>query len=345
MAEIDPLLEPLLQLTDQEQVDESISHLIAGHAEPVIKAILRYKLHINFQSERQPDANDIYQEVIVRLLERLRQFRQQPDLYPISDLRGMTAMIAYRTSARWRQRQFPERHAFKNRLSYLLTRQRGFALWLSENKKSVAGFAKWQGRKDLATQGRLNRLREDEALLIRIRSLKFGNQADWGGCLAAIFDSLGSPIEFDKLTGFLVEILQIGIQPSEITDQSEVIGRANAVAEQYDSSWQTEKRIFLERLWEEVRRLPRNQRAALLLNLRDQQGRGRLALFPILGIANIDQLAEALEMSVETLIEMWEELPLDDNRIGELMQLTRQQVINARKSARERLTRRLRGFI
>jgi hypothetical protein len=43
--------------------------------------------------------------------------------------------------------------------------------------------------------------------------------------------------------------------------------------------------------------------------------------------------------------ELWSELPLEEARIAELLQLTRQQVINARKSARNRLTRRLRGFI
>lgn len=340
MAEIDPLLEPLLLPLGQEQVDETLAQLIAGHAEPVIKAIIRYRLHLG-----QTDADDLYQEVIVQLLERLWQFRQQPKINPISDLRGLTAMIAYRTGARFRQRQFPERHAFKNRLSYLLTRQRGFALWQSESKKMIAGFAGWQGRKRLATEEQLDRLSEDEALLFRIRSLQTGKQADWGGALSAVFDSLGSPVEFEKLTGFLAALLQIEDRPLASTDQIGAIGEPKALAEQHDSSWQTEKRIFLERLWEEVCQLPRNQRVALLLNLRDREGRGRLMLFPVLGIAKIEQLAEAMEISVETLAEMWPELPLEDARIAELVQLTRQQVINARKSARERLSRRLRGFI
>jgi hypothetical protein len=37
-------------------------------------------------------------------------------------------------------------------------------------------------------------------------------------------------------------------------------------------------------------------------------------------------------------------LPLDDATIAGLLGLTRQQVINLRKSARERLARRLKGF-
>jgi hypothetical protein len=83
----------------------------------------------------------------------------------------------------------------------------------------------------------------------------------------------------------------------------------------------------------------------LLLNLKDAEGRGCIALFPATGIATLRQLAEALEMSADGFAQLWNELPLEDARIAELLGLTRQQVINTRKSGRERLTRRLKGFI
>jgi len=59
----------------------------------------------------------------------------------------------------------------------------------------------------------------------------------------------------------------------------------------------------------------------------------------------VRQLAGALEINPERLAEMWNVLPIEDTRIAELTGLTRQQVINARKSGRERLARRLKGFI
>jgi len=68
-------------------------------------------------------------------------------------------------------------------------------------------------------------------------------------------------------------------------------------------------------------------------------------LLPAIGIATIRQLAAALELTAERLAELWNELPIEDARIAELLGLTRQQVINARKSGRERLARRLKGFI
>lgn len=106
-----------------------------------------------------------------------------------------------------------------------------------------------------------------------------------------------------------------------------------------------EKKTFLRRLWEELQQLPPNQRAALLLNLRDEGGRGCITLFPVTGVATLHQLAEALGMDAEGFARLWNELPLEDARIAELLGLTRQQVINARKSGRARLARRLKGFI
>src|SRR5262245_27674996 len=145
-AKIDCLLEPLLLSASDEQADELLSKLITTHADPLIKGIIPYKLHLRSQqATERAEADDIHQEVLVQLLSELQQLRKQPDAYPIADVRGLAAMIAYRTCSRWMRRQFPERHAFKNRLYYLLTRQRGLALWQNENGKLVAGFAAWQG--------------------------------------------------------------------------------------------------------------------------------------------------------------------------------------------------------
>jgi RNA polymerase sigma factor (sigma-70 family) len=342
-AEIDPLLEPLLSPAGNEETDQFLSELIATHAEPVIKGIIRHKLHLNsHRGIEQADADDIHQEVVVQLLAALQQLRQQPAAHPIGDLRGLTAVIAHRACSRWMRRRFPERHALKNRLSYLLTRHRGFALWKSENSRLMAGFAMWQNRMDAATEEQLERLSDDEALLARIRLLNSGKPANWSGALTAIFDRLGAPIEIDRLVGVLGAALQIEDRPIESIDQMQEAAELEASG---GPARQTEKRIFLQRLWEEVRQLPLNQRAALLLNLRDHEGRGCLALLPALGIATFHQVAETLEMRAEELAELCNGMPLADKQIAELLQLTRRQVINARKSARQRLSRRLKGFI
>ena len=54
-------------------------------------------------------------------------------------------------------------------------------------------------------------------------------------------------------------------------------------------------------------------------------------------------MAAAVGLSPESLAELWNRLPLEDTGLAEILDVTRQQVINLRKSARERLARRMRG--
>jgi len=330
-VKIDALLEPLLTASSDEHADELLSQLIAGHAEPVIKGVIRFKLRFNsHQKTQRAEADDIHQDVVLQLVGQLQRFRKLPATHPITDVRGMAAIIAHRTCARWMRRQFPERHALKNRLHYLLTRQRGFALW-EQNGKAIAGFALWQQQKKTAVRNL-----SDVAHIRKPQGL--------AETVASIFDYVGGPIEFDELVTAIASVQGISDQPVESLAEDEDDGFDPATRDP-DPAWRIEKKMFLQRLWEELTQLPLNQRAALLLNLKDASGFGCITLFPAIGVATIRQLAAALELSAERLAELWNELPIEDARIAELLGLTRQQVINARKSGRERLARRLKGFI
>jgi RNA polymerase sigma factor (sigma-70 family) len=342
-VKIDVLLEPLLLAgDDDDHADELLLQLINTHADPVIKGVIRFKLRLSSYRETQrAEADDIYQEVLVQLLSLLQKFRSLPTGHPIADLRGMAAVIAHRTCSRWLRRQFPERHALKNRLHYILTRQRGFALWQNAEGQLVAGFARWQEEK----RGDTSRALDLETLPNHVRVSKGGKPQELAGTVDAILNHVRAPIEFDDLVTSVASLLGISDQPIEsIAEDEDAVASLPDMGEP-DQAWRIEKRMFLQRLWDELEQLPRNQRAALLLNLKESSGFGCITLFPATGIATLRQLATALEMTAERLAELWNDLPLEDSRIAELLGLTRQQVINARKSGRERLTRRLRGFI
>ena len=339
-VKIDVLLEPLLTEVSDEQADEILSQLITVHAEPVIKGVIRFKLRLSsFRETQREESDDIYQEVVLQLLAQLQRFRKLPSSHPITDVRGMAAIIAHRTCARWMRRQFPERHALKNRLHYLLTRQRGLALWQDSEGKQLAGFAAWQQQPQTTRN-----LPDIEKLPDHLRAFKSDKPPQLAELIASLFNYLGGPIEFDELVSGVAALQGISEQPIESLADDEDATFEPAAAEP-DPAWRVEKKFFLERLWEELQQLPRNQRAALLLNLKDASGFGSITLFPATGIASVRQLAGALEISPEDLAKMWNELPIEDLRIAELTGLTRQQVINARKSGRERLARRLKGFI
>lgn len=103
-----------------------------------------------------------------------------------------------------------------------------------------------------------------------------------------------------------------------------------------------EQRSDVRQLWREIQLLRPHQQAALLLNLRGDDGRNMAGLFVLIGVASIDEIAEAVGMPIDELASLWNDLPLDDLRIAARLGLTRQQVINLRKSARDRLARRMR---
>jgi hypothetical protein len=96
----------------------------------------------------------------------------------------------------------------------------------------------------------------------------------------------------------------------------------------------------LQALWREVAELPLNQRIALLLNLRDPDGGSAMHALPATGIVSMVELARLLGIDDAELAALWDQLPLDDLTIASRLGLTRQQVINLRKSARARLARR-----
>jgi RNA polymerase sigma factor (sigma-70 family) len=343
-VKIDSLLEPLLVEASEEQLNELLSQLITVHAEPVIKGVIRFKLRLNSYHETQKaEADDLHQEVVLQLLAQLQRFRKLPSGHPIADVRGMAAVIAHRTCARWLRRQFPERHALKNRLHYLLTRQRGFALWPNEEGKLLAGFAVWQEQRPKADK--THNISAVEKLPAHVRTLRSDKPQELADTVASIFNYAGSPIELDELVTCLAALQGISDQPIESLAEDDDAGGHAPSAPEPDPAWRLEKRMFLQRLWEELQQLPLNQRAALLLNLKDASGFGCITLFPATGIATVRQLAEALDINAERFAEIWNDLPIEDARIAELLGLTRQQVINARKSGRERLARRLKGFI
>jgi RNA polymerase sigma factor (sigma-70 family) len=338
-VKIDALLEPLLLEDNEERADELLLQLINIHAEPVIKGVIRFKLRLSsYRATQRAEADDIYQEVILQLLAQLQKFRKLPNAHPIADLRGMAAIIAHRTCARWMRRQFPERHALKNRLHYLVSRQRGFALWQNADGELVAGFAAWQ---TLPTE----RAADINILSTGISPPKTAKAQDLADTVAAIFNHAQGPIAFDELVTAVASLAGISDQPLESLAEDEDTVALVADTAERDPAWRIEKRMFLQRLWEELQQLPRNQRAALLLNLKDANGFGSITLFPATGIATLRELAKAVEMSAEGFAELWNDLPIEDARIANLLGVTRQQVINARKSGRERLTRRLKGFI
>jgi hypothetical protein len=159
--------------------------------------------------------------------------------------------------------------------------------------------------------------------------------------LRGVFGRLGGPVALEQLVTAIADSSEIRDRSVPILDDTLATTHPWCCGSAAHPAITIEHRSHLARTWSEITQLPPNQRAALLLNLRDAAGNDALALFHLTGVASFAQIAELLDLSPRELADLSDDLPLPDAVIARRLGVERQQVINFRKSARERLARRL----
>jgi DNA-directed RNA polymerase specialized sigma24 family protein len=309
----DPRLTPLIESGGAEA---EIERLLVEVAAPLMRKIVtRYGAGC-----LSADVADLESMITLRLLHKLRRIAAST-AEEIADLERYVATVSYNVVNDYLRRRFPERTRHKNRLRYVLTHDPRLALW-SASMGPAGGLKEWEGSATAATTVTL----ASEQVTRTMRDKE--RPAD---ALHALFGAFGGPVVLEALVDQTAALWDVPLAPAEIP-----------VAPQYDAvPLQMERRDMLRALWREIEQLPPMQRKALLLNLRGEETVNVVALVVLTGTARFDQVAAALEMTAEQLSDIWNDLPLDDLRIAALVNVTRQQVINLRKSARERLQRRL----
>jgi hypothetical protein len=317
LAENDPVLRPLIEADHTEARQEAIGSVIA-HMRPTIAAVLSRQRGSSLTAE---DIEDAAATVTMRLIRRLQSVPFSDDS-AIVNLDDFTARLTYNAIYEILRRRFPLRTRLKNRVRYVLSEDDRFALWVV-HLASVAGLRHWRGRTDVVTHAALPASQSTPRMLDERRT---------GDALEAVLAHFGAPLTLNDLTDVVAALWGV-------TDAS-----PDDVPEWRDRDTPSEKLETKERLvtlWREIQQLQPAHRMALLLNLRDAEGSNGLALFVLLDVASLGDIAAALEMTSEQLADLWHDLPIDDRTIATMLGKTRQQVINLRKAARERLARRL----
>jgi hypothetical protein len=342
---MDHRLLAFIEASDEEQADRRLASLIEQHAVPIVREILGSSLRFhpdNHSVASTQDANDLFNEIIANLLARLRQIRSDRTRGVIADLRGYIAATAYNACNLYLRQKYPRRSRLKNRLRYLLSHDVDFALWTNEPSGLIGGFVEWRDKAASTPQSFFEKIRQDPVEWIQTVGLPGvgTDRAQLSSLLHALFQSCGSPIKLDDLVNIVAEICREKDQPDESLDAV-----MNLVAPTLAFETVLEQKRMLSLLWQEVCQLPRRQRLALLLNFRDARGQELVSLLPLTRTATIEQIAEAVEFPLEEFLGLWNRLPLEDATIAELLGATRQQVINLRKCARERLDRRMKAVI
>jgi RNA polymerase sigma factor (sigma-70 family) len=321
LEEIDPLLLPFVQATTDEESESLLADLISNHADQIVKDSVRYRLRA-FRSDgaiAELDVEDLHGEVMLSLISRLRELRNDPVKRVIASFRSYVRVSCANACAEHFRRKLPLRNKLHDKLRYVLTHRAEFAMWKDRQDEWLCGLANWR-KSNL--QAETISAQELDALSTN-GELRAG---DLTKMLGTLFELHKRPLKLDDL--LLIAGVQTGIKDQISQSLSSEDGRRGGL-HLVDTKPRLDTEVLLklhiDRLWTEINELPIRQRCALLMNLTDGEGRELTSL-------------------LETIGDLLRELPLNDASIAQRLSITRQQVINLRKSARERLARKLKGM-
>jgi hypothetical protein len=312
----DEPLWPLIAADSEQERDAELERLLTWQVLPLVQKIVARR---QYGVLRPQDAEDIASTVVLRVMGKLRRvpFDRAEAVQRLADF---TASATFNAIRDFMRRHFPERARLKDRVRYILARDARFKSW-SSPAGPVCGLASWP---EAMSSGPLP------------ESFPVADPTCIADALESLLRTTGEPLRLADVIQALADACNIveerPVEAAEVVDRTE----SQAV--------RLETRHRLEALWRETRALSGPQRTALLLNLRDADGSNAIALFALLGIASLQEVAQAIDVPLPELARLWPRLPLDDQSIAALLGVTRQQVINLRLSARQRLARRLRKW-
>ncbi len=295
---------------------EDTDRLIFEDVAPLVQRIVRFRLATSATAQ---DREDVVSDVLLELFTRVSRRGE-----PIADIQGYAAVASHHGCDQYLRRRFPLRDRLRNRVRYLLENSAQYALW-RDQEGFICALATYK-EQPLASL-------VDPHWVSEVPIPGMNNMSE-PALVKAILEYAAAPIRLPVLVDAMAGILNIRDYVASTTDLDIAAPEAASSVSSGDIS-------LLRRLWHEITELPRAQRFALLMNLRNEDGSCALSSFPATGIASIRVLAEVLELPAVRLAELWKSLPISDAAIAEMLSLTRQQVINLRKSARQRLARRL----
>ncbi|HEU4836210.1 MAG TPA: hypothetical protein VFS90_17400 [Pyrinomonadaceae bacterium] len=333
------MLLPFLEASNASEEAAALACLNTEQIEPTIRRALGYKLrfyHSHRDANPRAEFEEIYNDIQLRLLKRLRALKEGPERKQIANLRGYVAQVTRNTCDEYLRQRYPLRRSLRDKVRHHLLTNSEFALSEDAEHNWLAGLSGWQNRDhtlkvELST-GLQERLKT-EWQTIDVQNLQLHD------LLQTIFAVTQAPVDLDQLTELIAGVWGIEDRPAEPLDGNSSLEMQ--LAADINHAAIIERRQSLQLLWREICQLPRRQRVSLLLNLRNPNGINVITLLPATGVATFEQIAQALEIPVSEFEQLWAELPLDDLRIAAYLGATRQQVINLRKTARERLSKRM----
>ena len=264
-SQIDPVLLPFLDANNAPEEAAALARLNAEQIEPVIRRVIGYKLRFHRPNGKQnlqrPDFEEIYNDIQLRLLERLRALKEDPARNPIMNLRGYVATVTRNTCDEYMRQRYPLRRSLRDKIRRHLLSNDRFALWEDTDHNWLAGLSEWQNLDHTLKDTTLSELQEQ--LKLEWQTVD-AQRVELHDVLTTIFNVAHAPLDIDQLTeliaGFwgiedhvaepldantqtpLSEQLAADIlQPGAFTPSG--IGGSATSASCHDQSWRSRNRI------------------------------------------------------------------------------------------------------
>ena len=344
---MDSILLPFLDATREPERERLLSELILVHAAPLVRHTFRQRLGFYLSpagtNPHNPEAEDLYQDVLTKLVQRLNEFKAHPDQETINNFRQYVTSVATNRCHDYLRAKSPARARLKNSLRDLLDRHPDFALWKSDPHDSLCGFSAWRHRTVSPSSSRSIKQLEERPELFK--EAKFPREVighvPLARVVAEIFEWVNSPIGIDDLVNTLAVLLEIKDHPVESLDDADHYWTQQIIDSTVRLEHVWEAREILQRLWKEIRRLPPKQRDTFCLSFEDASGDDLFSLLLDAEIVTWPEIATALDLSLKRLMTLWGHMPMDPAAIAAELGATRPQVNKWRFRALQQLEQQI----
>lgn len=342
---------------------------LLNQVDATVRGAVRHKLRVSLRAndfrEQNLDGLDVLQEIRLKLI---RRFSESSDTASVQELNAYAATVAYRTCSDYLRARYPVRTSLKNSLRRILDKTTDFAVWESASGEPLCGYPGWRGPSFSKATAPIQELRQDPYRLpaeaIPQGSADSMSRPEWHKLLQAVFEYTGGPVPLDDLIAIVAPVVGMEDVPDSGEndggdDETPALEQLRSRDPSPYSNWLAAERLKI--YWAAVLKLLVWHRVSYLLNHRD----GDLEALPLYGVATLEEIGEALELTDKQFASLareltcpepparggrgrrfllfWKYLPLEDNIIAVVLEVTRAQVIAYRNKARERLQRLLRG--
>src|ERR1051325_2017317 len=344
---MDQLLQPYLKATSDFETQHQLEELLL-HVVPLVRQTLRRTLGLyvnqHGKNARNQDAEDLYQDIMTKLVQTLHNLRSHSTKTEIRDFKQYVRRVASNACNDVLREKSPARARLKNNLRYLLTHHQDFAFWKTEGE-TLSGFALW--RDTIKSMSSEKQLANFDERLADFRERRFPGQniqeVPLTRIVAELFQWIGVPVELDALVQIIATILDVQDHPVESVDDETQVETAIAQNTLIISS-RVEEQSLLRSLWQALKELSVEQRDVFCLGFEDESGRDFFTVVLEAEVVNFGELVHELGRSAETIMRLWSQMPMDDDAIAMELKTKRKQVQKWRFRALRRLKKGLLQF-